>query len=132
MSEELWIEWIDLLRSEDMTRIRTPFTAAHANTRDEDGYTLLLVACGVGAPDNADVVTYLLDCGADIEARNSNKSTALLRTAVSGKLNCLRALLLKGAAVEPKDRIGWTPLTYAVCNGHRECDAAAGLGGAAE
>ena len=80
-----WVEWIDVLRSGDATRIRNHFTAANINTRVLCGYTALHAASRAETSDNTDVVAHLLDCRADIDARDDVGWTPLKYAACSGE-----------------------------------------------
>ncbi|KAF4630287.1 hypothetical protein G7Y89_g7852 [Cudoniella acicularis] len=64
------------------------------------------------------IVKFLLEKGAEIEARDENwDRTPLLWAACNGHNEVISFLLQKGAALECKDVDGRTPLMYAVANG---------------
>lgn len=107
---------------------------ADANMRDEDGRTPLMWACFVlqrfsvdGAPpvhrDYAAVAKLLLDKGANVDARDSSRRTALLM-AVEGAASeyrvigadeeMVRLLVTRGANVNAQDDEGWSPLLRTV------------------
>jgi len=66
-----------------------------------------------------DKVCFLLDHGADIEARDRRGFTALHRAAEMGRLDVLRVLLDRGAAPEPTAE-GHTPRSLAAGRGNEE------------
>ena len=72
-----------------------------------------------------DAVRYLLDRGADVNARTSDGRTALHMAAQRGDILMITLLLSRGAAIDQRDAKGWTPLDRAT-KWHRE-DAAAML-----
>lgn len=81
-----------------------------------DGYTPLLTACIGG---HADMVTFLLDQGADIEAATTERMTALSVAASDGHLDLCRLLLKRGAKINGKSPTN-TPLHSAAEAGHLE------------
>src|SRR5437016_3695619 len=72
---------------------------AAVNTKDQNGMTALIWA----APE---VVPLLLKSGADVHARDNAGRTALTYAALQVSASALRALLDRGAEVDPKDRDG--------------------------
>ena len=68
---------------------------ANVNTRDKCCMPLFLAA-GEG---RLDVVRYLLDQGADVNAREQQGRTALTEAAFYGRLSVIKELLLRGADV---------------------------------
>ncbi|MBN2737567.1 MAG: ankyrin repeat domain-containing protein [Spirochaetales bacterium] len=66
-------------------------------SKDEDGNTLLMLACSFR---NFDVAKYLLKQGADIDALNDRKQTALSIACYSTKLDIMEFLLENGADTE--------------------------------
>jgi ankyrin repeat domain-containing protein 50 len=79
--------------------------AADFNTKDKNGWTMLYRAAQNG---DKDIVSSLLDKGADIYAKNKEGRTALHLAAWMGHEAVVRLLLEKGAIVEAKDIDGWT------------------------
>ncbi|KAI8716277.1 HET domain-containing protein [Fusarium sp. LHS14.1] len=61
----------------------------------------------------------LLEKGATIEAKDSDRNTPLLLAAYNGHEAVARLLLEKGATIEAKDSDGNTPLSLAAGNGHK-------------
>ncbi|RKP13674.1 ankyrin repeat-containing domain protein, partial [Piptocephalis cylindrospora] len=69
----------------------------------------------------ADVVRYLTEHGADVNAVNDTLSTALHRACTLGHLEFARLLLEKGKArISPTDGLGNTPLHLAAEEEHRD------------
>ena len=68
-------------------------------------------------------------CG-NIDAQNSQGSTALHIAANAGRTSTVRALVAAGASLNLRDEPGWTPLARACGGGHHECVAALVAAGA--
>jgi len=66
-------------------------------------------------PDDSEIVQLLVGHGADIEARDEEGATPLMRAAEFGQTGIVRALLEHGAKVEAKDKYGNTALIAAAC-----------------
>ncbi|KAJ3401120.1 hypothetical protein HDU80_006318 [Chytriomyces hyalinus] len=84
---------------------------ANVDAKGEFGRTPLLAAAaqrGVG------IVSLLLDYNADIKAVDANKSTALDLAAGSNTGEVCELLIKRGAPMETKNKIGYTPLFTAV------------------
>jgi ankyrin repeat protein len=71
------------------------FAGANVNARGNSGRPLFLAA-GEG---KLDVVRYLLDEGADVNARENWGSTPLIEAAYSGHADVIKELLLRGADI---------------------------------
>ena len=67
--------------------------------------------------DNADVVKYLIDVGAQIDAKNNFGQTPLH---CSVNVEVAKCLIKNGAMIETKDQDGETPLHSAAKDGHLE------------
>lgn len=84
-----------------------------ADTRDEHGRTLLMVACRQGA---LALVELLIARGADVNARSPGGTTPLMyaKTAAfaSGDTALIERLLKAGADINAKDNHGMTALQY--------------------
>jgi len=78
------------------------FAGANVNAQGSSNAPLF-VAAGEG---NQDVVRYLLDEGADLEARDSSGATALAEAAYYGHLGVVKELLLRGADINSVGRGG--------------------------
>ena len=66
--------------------------------------------------DVKNVVEFLLNKGAEVNARNDDGATALHWACYKGYLESARLLLDHGAALEAKDEDNETPLHWASCN----------------
>ncbi len=60
-------------------------------------------------------VRLLLDSGADIEARDAERETPLMRAAAFGQTETFELLLQRGAQISVTDKRGMTPLMVAAC-----------------
>src|SRR5262249_46455748 len=65
------------------------------NARNKEGRTALFLA----DPETPSIVALLVDAGADVNARDRNDETALMRAADSHQLNKVETLLKTGADV---------------------------------
>jgi len=101
--------------------------AASVNTPATEGDTPLHLAAACG---NFEAVRYLLEQGAEIDARNSYGATPLVRATYEGKTECARVLLEHGADVRIRLRAGGTARDTAARSGDIELfnmvDAAVG------
>ena len=85
--------------------------------------TPLMVAAGVGLSNPGEdagnetetmaAVSYLLELGEDVKAKNKNGETALHGASYRGFIPVTQLLLNKGAELEVPNSIGWTPLGIA-------------------
>ncbi len=83
------------------------------DTRDQRGTTLLMHAAAIGSPE---AVKFLLDKGADVNAKNELEATPLILAA--GNPEKARMLVEKGADVNAHSKLGRTPLIIAAgCDG---------------
>jgi ankyrin repeat protein len=93
-----------------------------ANGAALDADRLLLLAAAQGNPDR-DVVTYLVEQGADTEARGEDGDTPLLLAVRGGHLRLARHLVDRGADVNVAGRDGRSALALAEALGHTEIAA---------
>lgn len=72
------------------------------NWQDSEGNTALITAAQAG---HITITNYLLNyySGLDIERRNCHGFTALMKAAMQGRVECVRSLMLAGAALNAKD-----------------------------
>jgi ankyrin repeat protein len=75
-----------------------------------EGATLLHNAVGYDCKDETE---YLLDAGADVNARKKDGVTALHIAARNGNIEIMEVLLKHGANINAVDSKGWTPLDRA-------------------
>ncbi|KAM6157360.1 ankyrin repeat domain-containing protein 33B isoform 2-T2 [Erethizon dorsatum] len=90
------------------------------NWQDSEGNTALITAAQAG---HATVTNYLLNYfpGLDLEKRNTFGFTALMKAAMQGRTECIRALMLAGADVHARDpRRGMTSQEWAAYTGRVE------------
>jgi ankyrin repeat protein len=85
---------------------------ADTNARDFNGFTPLIIAC---INRNEDAFWCLIDKTTEIEACSGQGTRAIHRASRCGAANFVRALIKRGADVNAKTVIGWTPLHYAMC-----------------
>ena len=81
--------------------------------RDSDGKTLLHYAIQVYSSDKARFVRMLIKAGVDVNARAWEDVTPLHFAARFDCAGCAEELIAAGAAVDPKDTDGWTPIFQA-------------------
>lgn len=82
---------------------------------DRDDWTLLHVAARAG---HVDLVTLLLERGADIEARGDVGRTPLYEAAKYGQAEIVRFLVERGANVDAASDQGFTPMMVGAERGH--------------
>jgi ankyrin repeat protein len=70
--------------------------------------------------DREDIVTNLLERGANVKQQDADGDTALHGAVVSGNLKVARLLLTKGANVNARNKVGGTPLMWAGTYGRDE------------
>ncbi|XP_039698706.1 ankyrin repeat domain-containing protein 33B isoform X1 [Pteropus medius] len=90
------------------------------NWQDSEGNTALITAAQAG---HATITNYLLNYfpGLDLERRNVFGFTALMKAAMQGRTECIRALMLAGADVHARDpRRRMSPQEWAAYTGRLE------------
>lgn len=92
-----------------------------ARYRGEGGITNLIVVSSVGEPD---MVTFLLEHGADPDLRTDEGRTALMNAARLGHVHHVETLLAAGADPAIRDEAGKTARDHAREAGHDEVVAA--------
>lgn len=97
---------------------RHPGSLACDGARDRAGYTALHYAARAG---HHDVVQYLLEEGAPVDATTSSgNATSLHKAAVAGHLHIVKTLVSCGADGRLQDVDGETPLHKAAAKGYTE------------
>jgi hypothetical protein len=89
----------------------------HVNARGGDEVTPMHVAARRG---HVDILSLLLEYGADLDGRGIYDSTPLHRASWFVKLEAARYLLDHGANIDAQDDDDWTPLYLAAIDGHVE------------
>ncbi|CAI9156549.1 unnamed protein product [Rangifer tarandus platyrhynchus] len=90
------------------------------NWQDSEGNTALITAAQAG---HITITNYLLNYfpGLDLERRNAFGFTALMKAAMQGRTECIRALMLAGADVHARDsRRGMSSQEWATYTGRFE------------
>jgi ankyrin repeat protein len=112
-------EFLELCKKGSLQEITEAiYSGANVNARSEelDNTPLIMAA---GSNPNQEVITALIEAGADITKRNSHGETPLMYAAAYN-LNqkavaaVITALVNVGDDVDAKDNVGRTPLIYAV------------------
>lgn len=106
----------------DLARVKSQVEQDHqlVNFSDEQGRTPLHWASrGV----HLDVLEYLVENGADVNAVDDDKVTPLHSLSYRGNTKAMEILMEEGANVETKDSNGLTPLIYAAYAGQEEASA---------
>jgi ankyrin repeat protein len=98
--------------SEEMSILFKQFTENNA-----DGETPLMLASSYGLNE---MVSVLLNCGADIEAIISGGQNALMAASLSGHVEVIKLLLAEGANIHATDNMGNNALHWASSAGHVE------------
>lgn len=97
-------------RSEKRKELVEKINEGDVNTRDEDGYTLLMVASRAKFPKLA---VDLIKDGADVNLKGPSGETALHHAAHFSSEKIVNALLRNNAEVDRLDEKGYTPLWFA-------------------
>lgn len=93
------------------------------NYRYADGYTVLQTAVMLGRPD---VVDWLLDQGADANTTNADSEAPLHMAVIAAtadpqrQIHIMQSLLKYGAAIDPVDKNGMTPLHLAAATYNKD------------
>lgn len=96
--------------------------ATSKDFQNYEGWTALMFAASAST-SSGQIVSDLLQTGADVARRSPEGTTALMVGAQSGNLSAVKALLAGGAPVDVKDKKGETALTYAMKGSYAEIAA---------
>jgi hypothetical protein len=80
--------------------------------KDNDGRTVLHHAACNKSPNATEIIDYLVEKGADINAQNKYKMTPLFDAASLRRTSAILALLKNGARLDIEDHMGRTPLPW--------------------
>ena len=102
----------EAVKNEDVNALQRMISEKrNLNRPDKDGFTPLMVAAG---GKNSEIVTMLIDNGADVDAKDKYGNTALIFALCWGKNpDVVRAFIDGGADVNARNEKGKTPLTIA-------------------
>lgn len=105
-------EFFNAIRSGNLEGIQKVLTSVPEllNAIDERGSTPLLLATYYG---HMEVAKYLLDSGAEVDAKDSSGNTALMGVCFKGYENIAALLVNAGANVNHVNSMGATSLIYA-------------------
>ena len=92
---------------------------ADVNAEDDQNRSaiLLLTSRRAAAPDAPQIITALVEAGADPNAMNSSLITPLMEACRQKNTAVVETLLKVGARVDLRDRNSWTPLLHAASQG---------------
>jgi len=97
---------------------------ANVNCRNTNGLSpLLQTLSGAAAPidpSRRECLVFLLERGAQVDARDNDRRVALIYATRAGDLETVRLLVEAGAFVELRDRFHKTALLYAAAAHHRD------------
>jgi len=110
------VDVFDASRRGDVTALQTAHEAdpASVNTRDEKGFTPLILAA---YNDQPAVVEFLLQKGADVNAQDRAGNTALMGVCFKGYKEIAKKLIDGGADVNLRNANGAPALTFAATFG---------------
>ncbi|XP_076822568.1 kinase D-interacting substrate of 220 kDa B-like isoform X2 [Clavelina lepadiformis] len=89
------------------------------NRKNQENLTALHVACNSGSKA---LVTYLIENGANLTAKDDNEFTPLITASMKGSLECVSAVFETRfpPSLEQMDVNGWTALMWASYKGHAD------------
>jgi hypothetical protein len=108
----------EALSDEELRSCLTADNTLVVRAKDWAGDGLLSIAAWHGKLETVRMLLY--DFNADVNARNSNKTTALHRASACGDLKCAKLLMEKGADLELCDGAGRKPLDVGSTSAMRE------------
>ena len=96
----------------DLTKVKQALVdGANINTKTSHGRTALIYACDHKA--SPQIAKYLIDNGADLDAQEEDRETALTYASMYGRISIVKYLINAGADVNKQGGYGRTPLHYA-------------------
>lgn len=108
-------ETLDVIKASGLPLMET--TEPHPDAKMEGGATTLMASAYGGGDD---VLSDLIQRGAELESKDVDGYTALMYAANGGQLRTLELLLDAGADVNARDREKSTPVMFAAQHGHAE------------
>ena len=88
------------------------------NERNSEGMTVLCRVCG--DPEPIDIVEFLIENGADVNAKMSNNGTALVRAVQNSRTDIVELLLVNGADADATTGDGGHVLFIAAKDGQKD------------
>ena len=101
----------------DVRAVRSAIDDGADPNEADDGLPVLVYAALQG---QTDIVTALIEAGANVNATGPSEATALMYAAAGGHMEVLQALIEAGADVNATDSSGWTALMRATAPGQTE------------
>jgi ankyrin repeat protein len=93
-----------------------------AEVKNTKGFPVLsYAAAGSAAKVSPEILSLLIDAGADVNGRSWKGKTALMEAAYAGSMKSFQALMAAGADIALKDDDGFTALHHAI-DGHERYD----------
>lgn len=84
----------------------------NVKAQDNEGRTALHYATWNKSPNAAEIIDYLVEKGADVNAQNTDKMTPLFDAVSLRRIPAILALLKQGARLDIEDHMGRTPLPW--------------------
>jgi ankyrin repeat protein len=100
----------------NLQQMRVALTVENVNDVDDNGWTALHYAVYHRA--SADSITYCIDTGANVNARNRHEYTPLHYASFFGDVIVVCTLLDAGAIIDAPTIDGWTPLHCSIQRNH--------------
>ena len=121
-AKEFLNKLVNALQQNNSTQVKSLLTIANIkeliergeniNVKHDKGFTLLMIAASES--DNPEITKLLLNAGADVNAKDKQGVTALMKALKNGKPEIIKILLNSGAKVNDKEKeSGVTPLMIA-------------------
>jgi ankyrin repeat protein len=109
----------EAVRKGDLEQIKAQVNSSNMHMVDEEGQTLLHVAA---AREQAEIVSYLVGLGADVNVQSKDGQTALHYAAIRQNMPIAAMLIERGADLSIVDKHGNTPLWDAMSSSRKDYD----------